>query len=125
VKRSAAAVKVTANFERNLASIRDFLIVAEAAPAFDALVESLNDRVIPAMERFPDIGADFAARAPLSREGQFLFDRLVALAGPDAEVRQWIEGDYVILYLVRGGSIFLLSIKHHRQLSFDFGGHWP
>ena len=111
MKRRAAAVKITANFERNLASIRE--------------VAHLNDRVIPAVERFPDIGADFAARAPLSREGQFLFDRLVALAGPDAEVRQWIEGDYVILYLVRGGSIFLLSIKHHRQLSFDFGGHWP
>lgn len=125
MKRRAAAVKVTANFERNLASIRDFLVSVEAAPAFAALIEDLNDRVIPAMERFPDIGADFAARAPLSREGQVLFDRMVALAGPDAEVRQWIEGDYVILYLVRGDSIFLLAIKHHRQLSFDFGGHWP
>jgi len=124
VKRRAA-VKVTANFERNLVSIREFLVSADAAPAFTALVESLDDRVIPAMESFPDIGADFAARAPLSREGQVLFERLVALAGPDAEVRQWIEGDDVILYLVRGRSIFLLSIKHHRQLSFDFGGHWP
>ena len=125
MKRRTAAVKVTANFERNLASIREFLVAAEGAHAFAALIESLNDRVIPAMERFPDIGANFAARAPLSREGQVLFDRLIALAGPDAEVRQWIEGDYVILYLVRGGSIFLLSIKHHRQLSFDFSGHWP
>ena len=125
MKRRAAAVKVTANFERNLASIREFLVSAEAAPAFAALIERLNGQMIPAMERFPDIGADFAARAPLSREGQVLFDRLVALAGADAELRQWIEGDYVILYLVRGGSIFLLSIKHHRQLSFDFGGHWP
>jgi hypothetical protein len=125
VKRRAAAVKVTANFERNLASIREFLVGAEAAPAFEALIERLSTEMIPAMERFPDIGADFAARAPLSREGQVLFDRLVALMGPDADVRQWIEGDYVILYLVRGGSIFLLSIKHHRQLSFDFSGHWP
>ena len=125
MKRRAAAVKVTANFERNLASIRDFLVSAEAAPAFAALIDSLSDRVIPAMERFPDIGASFTARAPLSREGQVLFDRVVGLAGPDGEVRQWIEGEYVILYLVRGGSIFLLSIKHHRQLSFDFSGHWP
>ena len=125
MKRRAAAVRVTANFERNLDSIRDFLVSADAAHAFAALIESLSDRVIPAMERFPDIGADFTARAPLSREGQVLFDRLVALAGSGAEVRQWIEGDYVIPYLVRGGSIFLLSIKHHRQLSFDFGGHWP
>ena len=119
------AVKITANFERNLASIREFLVSADAAPAFAALVEDLTDRMIPAMERFPDIGADFVSRAPLSREGQVLFDRLVALAGPDAQVRQWIEGDYVVLYRVRRSSIFLLSIKHHRQLSFDFGGHWP
>jgi hypothetical protein len=125
VKRRAVAVKVTANFERNLDSNRDFLVSAEARPTFASVIKSLIDRVVPAMERFPDIGADFAARAPLSREGQVLFDRLIALAGPNAEARQWIEGDYVILYLVRGGSIFLLSIKHHRQLSFDFSGHWP
>lgn len=125
MKRRAAAVKVTANFERNLRSIQEFLVSADAAPAFAALIESLSDGAIPAMQRFPDIGADFTARAPLSREGQVLFDRVVALAGPDAEVRQWIEGDYVILYLVRGGSIFFLSIKHHRQLSFDLRGHWP
>jgi len=119
------AVKITANFERNLASVREFLVSADAAPAFAALIEDLGDRMVPAMERFPDIGADFMSRAPLSREGQVLFDRLVALAGPEAQVRQWIEGDYVILYAVRGGTIFLLSIKHHRQLSFDFHGHWP
>ena len=124
MKRRGAVI-VTANFERNLTSIREFLASADAAPAFAALVEDLSDRMIPAMERFPDIGADFLSRAPLSREGQVLFDRLVALAGPGANVRQWIEGDYVILYLVRAGSIFLLSIRHHRQLSFDFHGHWP
>ena len=123
--RRAVAVKVTANFERNLESIREFLASADAESAFVALIEHLNARMIPTLERFPDIGADFAARAPLSREGQVLFDRLAALTGPDAQVRQWIEGDYIVLYRVRGGSIFLLSIKHHRQLSFDFGGHWP
>jgi hypothetical protein len=119
------AVRITANFERNLAGIRDFLVAADAGPAFDTLIEQLQDRVIPAIERFPDIGADFAAKAPLSREGQVLFERLVALAGPGAEVRQLVESDYLLLYLVRGKSVFLLSIKHHRQLSFDFSGHWP
>jgi hypothetical protein len=119
------AVKITANFERNLAGIRDFLSEAGALPAFEGLIEHLEGRVIPAIERFPDIGASFAAKAPMSREGQVLFERLVALAAPDAEVRQWVEGDYVILYLVRGSSAFLLAIKHHRQLSFDFQGHWP
>ena len=118
-------VKITANFERNLDGIRDFLSEAGALPAFEALVEELDTRVIPAIERFPDICADFAAKAPLSREGQVLFERLVARAGPNAEVRQLIEGDYIILYLVRGSSLFLLSIRHQRQLSFDFPGHCP
>ncbi len=118
-------VKITANFERNLDGIRDFLSEAGAQSAFDSLVDQLEGRVIPAIERFPDIGADFAAKAPLSREGQVLFERMVALAGPDADVRQLVEGDYIILYLVRGSSLFLLSIRHQRQLSFDFPGHWP
>jgi hypothetical protein len=118
-------VKITANFERNRVRIRDFLFEAGAQPAFGALIEHLDARVIPAIERFPDIGADFTSKAPLSREGQVLFERLVALTGPNAEVRQLLEGDYIILYAVRGNSLFLLSIEHHRQVSFDFAGHWP
>lgn len=120
-----AAVKVTANFERNLAAFEAFLSEAGARKAFDALVEDLVTHAIPALERFPDIGADFAAKAPLSREGLVLFERMIALAGPEGHIRQWVQGDYVILYLVRGRSTFLLAIKHHRQLSFDFSGHWP
>ena len=46
-------------------------------------------------------------------------------AGPGSHVRQLIDGDYLILYLVRGDSVYLLAIKHHRQLSFDLMGHWP
>jgi len=117
--------RVTANFERNLDQIREFLSAADAPAAFDALIDHLIERVLPALETFPDIGADFMARAPLSREGHVLFERLAALAGSGAEVRQLIEGDYIVLYLVRGTSLYLLSIKHHRQLSFDFSGHWP
>jgi plasmid stabilization system protein ParE len=119
------AVRVTANFERNLAAIRDFLAAEGAPHAFGALVARLEVATIPRLERFPDIGATFTGRAPLSREGRILFERLVALSGADGEVRQLVEEDYVILYLHRGTSIYLLSIKHHRQLSFDLPGHWP
>ena len=119
------SVAITANFERNLEAIREFLSQAGAEQAFDALIEDLDKRLIPALGRFPDLGASFVSKAPLSREGQVLFERVVALAGADADLRQIVEGDYVILYLVRGRSLFLLSIRHHRQLSFDFHGHWP
>jgi hypothetical protein len=65
------------------------------------------------------------AWAPLSRDGQALFERLAEAAGASADLRQLIEGDYILLYLVRGDSLYLLSIRHHRQLSFDLGAHWP
>jgi plasmid stabilization system protein ParE len=119
------AVKITANFDRNLGQIRDFLVDVDAEHAFDSLIERLEQRVIPALERFPDMGADFAARAPLSRDGLVLFEKMAELAGPEGKVRQLVEGDYLVLYLARKESVFLLSIRHHRQLSFDFAGHWP
>jgi hypothetical protein len=120
----APRARITANFERNLEEIREFLSGVGGEKAFFALLERLENRVIPTLERFPSIGADFLARAPLSAKGVALFEAVVEAAG-GGEIRQWIEGDYIVLYLVDGASITLLSIRHHRQLSFDLRGHWP
>ena len=125
MSRRRVQVFITANFERNLAEIRDFLASTGADGAFEALVDRLVAELIPNLELFPDLGADFVARAPLSREGQALFERVIEGTGGSPDLRQLIEGDYIVLYLVRGQSLFLLSIRHHRQLSFDFAGHWP
>lgn len=122
---SAKSVLVTANFDRNLAAIGDFLASAGASTAFDKLLVRLGSEVIPNLRRFPDLGADFLARAPLSADGIAMFEDVVKSAGPGSHTRQLIDDDYVILYLVKGGTVFLLSIKHHRQLSFDLAGHWP
>ena len=119
------SVLVTANFERNLEATRQFLASGHGAAPFERLIERLRSHIIPSLERFPDIGADFLARAPSSVDGLALFERVVKFAATGAQVRQLIDGDYVIVYLVKGASVHLLSIKHHRQLSFDFGGHWP
>ena len=121
----ARSVFLTANFDRNLAGIREFLAEADAAGAFERLLHRLESGVIPQLQRFPEIGADFLSRAPLSAEGRALFEDVAKAVGREAELRQWIDGDYLVLYLVKGGSIYLLSIKHHRQVSFDFAGHWP
>ena len=121
----ARSVFLTRNFDRNLAAIREFLSAAGAGFAFDELVQRLGSEIIPNLQRFPQLGADFLARAPLSADGIALFETVVKTAGPGAEVRQLIDGDYVVLYLVKADSVYLLSVKHHRQLSFDLPGHWP
>ena len=98
-------VRLTANFERNLESIKTFLEEHDATSAFLALLVELFDRVIPNLERFPEIGIDFLARVPQSREGQAHLDRLKARLGPTVRLRECIMGDYLILYAVRGSDL--------------------
>lgn len=121
----ARSVLVTQNFDRNLAAIGDFLADAGASAAFGEWVGRLASEVIPNLQRYPALGADFLARAPLSADGIALFEKVVKAATPGSQVRQLIDGDYLILCLLRADTVYLLSIKHHRQLSFDLMGHWP
>lgn len=121
-------IKLTANFERNLSSIEHFLTEAKAANAFDALLDALLDTVIPNLERFPGMGRPFLNRAVGSVEATNALSALrtqlkALLAEPDG-LREYVMDHYLVLYAQMQGTIHLLSIKHHRQLSFDFEAHW-
>lgn len=116
-------VRVTQNFERNLEEIRAFLEEQEAQ-AFDALLHELDQTIVPNLERFPDFGRDFLKRAPQSAEGMTNLERVLQLLDEGASVREYIAGDYVLLYLHRDNRVYLLAVKHHKQLSFDLGKHW-
>ena len=119
-----ARVRVTANFEANLNSIRDFLVVVAAPSEFERLLGRLFDEIIPNLARFPDLGRDFAARAPQSAEGAAALAALRRKAGRDTMLREYITDDYLLLYAARDDTVFLLSICHHLQLSFYLRGHW-
>ena len=119
-----ARVRITANFQANLDSIRDFLVEAAAPAEFESLLDRLFDEIIPNLARFPDLGRDFAAPMPQSAEGVASLAALRRKAGRDTTLREYITDDYLLLYAVRAGTVFLLSICHHRQLSFDLRGHW-
>lgn len=117
------SVKLTANFERNLDSIEQFLLEADAPQAFDALLDELEVSVIPNLERFAGIGRPFMERPVRSVETTNNLDRLVKTLG-DGELREYLISSYLILYARYDAVIYLLSIKHHRQLSFDFEHLW-
>lgn len=121
-------VKFTANFERNLEDIEQFLAKAEAPQAYDALLDELLDTVIPNLERFPDIGRPFLTRAARSVETTIALEALrakLATMTKDIEaLREYILADYLVLYAQLDGLIYLLAIRHHRQISFDFESHW-
>ena len=121
-------VKLTANFERNLADIEHFLAEAEAPGAYDTLLDELLDTVIPNLERFPGIGRPFLANEARSVETTNALEALRAKLStltPDTEaLREYILDHYLVLYAQIDASLYLLAIRHHRQLSFDFQSHW-
>lgn len=48
-------------------------------------------------------------------------------AGTAGALREYLHGDDVMLYAAMdtNAAVCLLSIRHHRQLSFDFARLWP
>jgi plasmid stabilization system protein ParE len=117
-------IRLTENFQRNLETIRAFLEQHDAGAAFARLVEDLFEDVIPNLEAFPRLGMDFLNRVPASLQGKVKLADLNKRLGKDVNLRELIFGDYLILYAVRGQELYLLSVKHHLQLSFDLQGHW-
>lgn len=126
-----AAVRFTANFEANLALIEAFWRERDAAQAYARLLEELEQTVIGHLERHPRLGRRFLARSPRSLEARTRVASLQRrLQGID--LRELLVGDYLILYGVveeagaerQPASVYLLAIRHHRQLSFDFDGFW-
>lgn len=121
-------VQITENFEQNLHEVERFLVDANAAHAYDALLDELLGTVIPNLERFPEMGRSFFARSPVSVETtnaqEGLWAKLQSLNADRAALREYILDDYLLLYVPIGSTLYLLAIKHHRQLSFDFNAQW-
>ena len=124
-----SVVKFTANFERNLEDIERFLTDAEAPQAYDGLLDELLETVIPNLERFTGIGRPFMIRQPHSVETTntlaTLRAKLSSLTRNPQALREYLLKDYLLLYAQIGSAIYLLLIRHHRQLSFDLAGHYP
>ena len=112
-------VKLTAHFERNLEAIELFLAEADALQVYGHLLDELINALIPNLERFPAMGRSFLERPAGSVEAVNALERLqTELQG--GELRQYLLADYLVLYARFDTKIYLLAIKHHRQLSFYF-----
>lgn len=118
-------VELTASFLERLDAIEAFLTEADAAFAFDDLLAELRATVIPNLARFPRIGRRYLDNAPQSAEA--LAQLAAWQAGAASALREYLHGDYLMLYTVMdaNATVYLLSIRHHRQLSFDFARLWP
>ena len=113
----------TENFATNLDAIRAFL-GDEAGEAFARLLNRLLDDLVPTLSQFPRSGRPFLAQPTGSLETRRALRRLRRLLLPSDDLREFILGDYLVLYLIRDRSIVFPAIKHHLQLSFDLPRFW-
>ena len=118
-------VELTASFLERLASIQTFLEEADAAFAYDDLLAGLRGTVVTNLTRFPLIGKRYLDQPPQSAEALTQLAQLPP--GAADALRVYLHSDYLILYAVDVVKLtaYLLSIRHHRQLSFDFARLWP
>ena len=116
-------VELTASFLARLDAIEAFLVEADAGFAFDALLSELRATVIPNLGQFPRIGRRYLDNLPQSAEA---LAQLAAMP-PDSlqSLREYLHGDYLILYTETDATVYLLSIRHHRQLEFEFARRRP
>ena len=116
-------VELATSFLEQLASIEAFLPEADAAFAYDDLLAGLRGTVIRNLARFPRMGRRYLDQPPQSVEALTQFAALPS--GAADSLRVLLHDDYLILYAVTDPVVYLLSFRHHRQLSFDFARHWP
>jgi len=133
------AVSLSANFEQNLAAIAQYLHTTELSgikldaaelngaelnivakvPAYLQLLETLCTNVIVNLSQFPEIGRRYLERQPQSVEAIALLTEIEKLCPPD-EIREYLLNDYLVLYINRSHTTYLLAIRHQQQLAFEY-----
>ena len=84
-----------------------------------AFNEHLFERIVPALEPHADIGRPYALRKLGSEaEAVLLLELTPLLAADSAVAREWVEREFTILYVVTPDKVFLVNLKHHRQLGY-------
>ena len=118
-------IRATDNYRANLESIEAYWDSCLFPAGQGKLLTELATTTLVHLRAHPRMGRNFLQRQPVSVDSATRAQKLDALlrtlhtdAGR-AEVREYVMTDYLLLYALVGEVIYLLAIKHHKQLSFD------
>lgn len=117
-------IRKTANYSANLDRIEDYWYTCQFPLGYDRLLTELADTTLLNLCSHPRMGRNFLLRQTNSIETQTRLQKIQALLATldtdteRVEIREYVMTDYLLLYALAGGMIYLLAIKHHKQLSF-------
>jgi hypothetical protein len=87
-------------------------------------LENITDELYPSLGSFPQMGRLFI---PNSQNDTQVHARALALLTRaqatlnGIEIREYLLGDYLVLYGIDAQRIYLIAIKHHKQAGFSVG----
>jgi ParE toxin of type II toxin-antitoxin system, parDE len=111
-----AAIIGSPPFRARMREIRQFLVEVEAVPVYHQLLVDLEQVVFPNLAAFPLIGQPWLDGKVQSTEALMAMARLPRDA--EQRLRQYIHGDFTLLYAVAADAIHLVTIRHHKESTF-------
>ncbi len=115
-------VLVTATYVQALGDLVDHLLDVGALAAAQRLEVALLDHWLDALAVHPRAGRDYLQRNLPTQEVEKTRAQVAELYGADVELREIVEGDYLILYAIRGDALYLLTVRHQRTSGFGMLG---
>ena len=115
----------TGNYRGNLDSIEAYWDSCLFPAGNGRLLTEMATTVLVHLRNHPRMGRNFLQRQPMSVDAVTRAQKIDALLRTldtdteRAEVREYVMTDYLLLYALAANVLYLLAIKHHKQLSFD------
>jgi hypothetical protein len=111
-----AAVIASPPFRARMRETRKFLVEVKAIHVYHQLLIDLEQIVFPNLATFPFIGKLWLDGKVQSTEALMAIAKLPRDA--DRGLRQYVHGDFTLLYAASADTIHLVSIRHHRESTF-------
>jgi plasmid stabilization system protein ParE len=111
------AIKSSSLFKSRMRQIRTFLVSLDAVQVYDRLLDELEHTIYPNLQDFPLLGKPYLEGPVQSTEALMATAKLPRNAGQI--LRKYVHDDFVILYAVLPDAIHLISIRHHRESTFN------
>ena len=118
-------IVATDNYRGNLDSIEAYWEACLFPAGIGRLLTELAATALVNLPNHPRMGRHFLQRQSRSADAVARIQKINALLRTldtdtaRAEVREYVMTDYLLLVALVGEVIYLLAIKHHKQLSFD------
>jgi len=118
-------IRETANYAGNLDDIETYWDDCDFPEGNEKLLDELAITTLPNLQNHPRTGRNFLQRQPASVRAKASIQKLQTLLQTlntdteTAEIREYVMTDYLLLCALMSDTIYLLAIKHHKQLAFD------